>query len=80
MKLLRYKKYYMYYKMTCNEFIQYVKENESLFINYCEIVIANDGTVLLPKNCGHKECRFSFWSFIHYNIHRNSSYLLLFNC
>ncbi len=53
MELVRYKKYYGYYRMTCDEFIKYVKENKSLFIHYCEIIIANDGTVLLPKNCGH---------------------------
>ena len=53
MKLARYKKYYRYYRMTCDEFIKYVKENKPLFIHYCEIIIANDGTVLLPKNCGH---------------------------
>ena len=53
MKLEKYIKYYLYYKMTCEEFIEYVKNNKLLFINYCEIVIAPDGMVLMPKSCGH---------------------------
>ena len=53
MKLEKYIKYYLYYKMTCEEFIEYVKNNKLCFISYCEIVIATDGMVLMPKSCGH---------------------------